>query len=103
MLVVMGDCWEGEGVKEVQRCVLSVMYFHQVVQLARDFDAEEPCSFFPVLTLRLRAFCRSFTVKDAGRSWFLEAAIQSCGHAHGRAPCPARLPYTHAELAAACS
>jgi len=27
-------------------------------------------------------------VKDTGHSWFLEAAVRSCGQAQGRVPCP---------------
>lgn len=73
----------------------------QAVQLARGFDAEEPCRFFPVLTLRLRAFCRSFAVKGAGCSWRLEVVMPSCGHARGHIPHLARLSCTCAELAAA--
>jgi len=45
VLVVLGVCWEGEGVKEMQRRCLQCDPLSPAVQLARDFSAEELCSF----------------------------------------------------------
>lgn len=88
MLVVTGGNWEGEGVKEIQRRCLKCDLPSPGSSVSKRLRCWRAVQFLVCAHIKAACILQEFCSEGHWRSWFLEAVMQSCGHAHGRAPCP---------------